>query len=854
MRNGLKCLLFLICLLLTGIAANNAWAQSPVTREDMEKTLRAGQKEVMDTGFEVLAATPGTKNIYLITKEDGTVEAHSIYGDAVAQNNAIIAARSGKSKSLDLYPECDDSEYSMEDFKGDTFCISPAGEYTGGAFEGCKAMPNRVYEQKNCFFCPLFRVIFVAMDQVSQSSMSALAKPFINVLVIIMALYIAIITLNHVSQLTKQEAPRYLNTIIKQTFKFVIAFFLLMYFKQVYNWIINPLLISGMKLANELTFTNVTDLSNADDGLKGVSLHLLAKNLYLNILLFLRNIQYKLGFMQAVGQGLICAGGNTLAQFVPSQFGLGFQMIIIGAIIAVFALLLTFAFGFYLIDAVVEIGIAGALMPLLVLAWPFKVTAKYTRKGVDWLINSFMTFVMMALVISINFALIDEALNVAPKGGGTCVVKLHNASSNMVKSLVGLDNKRLTGSCRNLLDMAVKLTDYYAAELKNGTFICGDYDFVSKFKSCDNLDKQQWKSASEDESLNLNTGTGALGGIYDAIHGNDYGALVALVDIGGKGFLVLLVCCFFGFRFTGQATELASEFSGGAVSGIGSSIGTMAGSAVKSGITTATSPFRKAAKEAIGDKIEAGAKSLASGAVKLPFRAVRYTASAVTGGDYAKQTNHNIANAVDKFAKTNTTKQNKQQKATAQNLAERHDAEYTKRDKDGNREVKFNDGTSATISQNNKVKFNSNVNKRQKFGGGYAYVDSKTGVELSEDDALKRIANTEKRQQEYDGNTPQKPETEQNASKAKNQNGSKAEAQSGNKAGSRPNQQNTPPQRENAPEERTENASAPEGNIDPVPDKPEQPQKETPETAQPRSNPDRAQADTSEPAEENPFR
>ena len=74
----------------------------------------------------------------------------------------------------------------------------------------------------------------------------------------------------------------------------------------------------------------------------------------------------------------------------------------------------------------------------------------------------------------------------------------------------------------------------------------------------------------------LSTGEGGLNEIESAINGNNVYKLKDLLDIGFSGFLVLIACCLFAFKLTGQSNAIAEQFAGGAGENIGSSIGTLA--------------------------------------------------------------------------------------------------------------------------------------------------------------------------------------------------------------------------------------------------------------------------------------
>ena len=71
--------------------------------------------------------------------------------------------------------------------------------------------------------------------------------------------------------------------------------------------------------------------------------------------------------------------------FIVMGIGIPVSLITVGVGVLAFTLSFVFAlaFAFYLVDAVVQLGIAGALMPFLIASWPFKITFGYTKKGWD---------------------------------------------------------------------------------------------------------------------------------------------------------------------------------------------------------------------------------------------------------------------------------------------------------------------------------------------------------------------------------------------------------------------------------------------------------------------------------------
>ena len=137
----------------------------------------------------------------------------------------------------------------------------------------------------------------------------------------------------------------------------------------------------------------------------------------------------------------------------------------------------------------------------------------------------------------------------------------------------------------------------------------------------------------------LSTGTGGLNEIESAINGNNVYKLKDLLDIGFSGFLVLIACCLFAFKLTGQSNAIAEQFAGGAGENIGSSIGTLAYSGATSAAKGTFGLGKKAMKATggmaaarkVGDKVKDKALS-AIGLGRYSGKAGKSGAAGAGGG------------------------------------------------------------------------------------------------------------------------------------------------------------------------------------------------------------------------------
>ena len=422
-----------------------------------------------------------------------------------------------------------------------------------GNLKGCPPIPIAIADASSCTFCPLFAVIYGAAQEMTALSFEKLAKPIAMVLLVGFSLFIAFKVLLHVSSFTKQDAPSFINGLLIETFKVLLAFLFLLNPDQIYYYFISPVLGAGLEFGTAMLF-QASDMAQQCLGLSVPNdTSLLPVTLYAKLDCYIRSVQNEIAVTQAVGSSLMCAGRHAAAGKIAGFWD--FNMVFQGFFIWGFALMLSLAFAFYLVDAVVTLGLVGALMPFLIACWPFKLTNKYSKTGIDLFLNVFFTFVFMGIVVSVNTQLIGQAMN-----GGTSTETSSSAS---------------TGS--------------------------GDAG---------------GSTGSTSGAPNATT-SGGLGALAEALSGDDIDTVKDMTDLGFGGFLILLFCCIFGFKFSNQSSTLANKMAGSAGMGIGAKIGGMAAKGAKDLAAKTTQPARKAvankANEMIGKTGNAVAAKLGLG-------------------------------------------------------------------------------------------------------------------------------------------------------------------------------------------------------------------------------------------------
>ena len=499
-----------------------------------------------------------------------------------------------KTKEESCYEANDGNKYCLltKDKEGKDQKATVVYNNKGTAFKGCEVLPVKLYNNRRCFFCSLFTISVKVANDMAAKSFKTFAKAFSLLIAVGLALWVAVQVLLQVSSVTKQDAPKFLTNLLKQCYKFVIAFLLLQNSSYLFENAISPFISAGIELGTvmvgeeQFSFSVKSDKDDPstkmDDQNPGISMRANSINsdagydqyfsseLYIQLDNFIARLQRKLTFMQSVGTSLLCIGNNAmLFKGSTLKFGDGFQLVIEGFLLAGFGFLMALAFAFYMVDAIVQIAIVAALMPFLIASWPFKLTSKYTQTGWSIFLNSVFLLMFSGLIINVGYNLVDSALK-------------------------------------------------YTAETSE---VSSTYDDIEQ---------------KEDEEQTLGKKEIEMGTLYEiaqAINKQNEDELSNATDISTIGFLILLFCCIFAFELIGRIKELAGKFSSGALSPIASPIATMGGSAAKSLALKSTQSFR----ESVDNKVKGATRGV-----------IRFGVDAIV---HPQQTGRRVLSGIKKIGK-----------------------------------------------------------------------------------------------------------------------------------------------------------------------------------------------------------
>lgn len=254
----------------------------------------------------------------------------------------------------------------------------------------------------DCIFCNLFGILFETASGVAKKAYTALADAMAKIVLLGFAIWVSITILKFVSAMEQKEPRIMIKTLLNQAFVvIVVVIFLKSDATTFFGMAMEPIFNTGMKLAQSITDGGSckNDFGLNDNGGLPISMGV-------NILCTIKAVQDKLLDVMALGSTSLCVGF-----FVESWRGwpifphMGY--VIVGLVLWISALLFMVIYPFLLIDAVLQLSVATALLPMAVAAYAFPITRKkYVGKIWETFLNCMFSFVFLSIIVFI----LSEAL------------------------------------------------------------------------------------------------------------------------------------------------------------------------------------------------------------------------------------------------------------------------------------------------------------------------------------------------------------------------------------------------------------------------------------------------------------
>lgn len=263
---------------------------------------------------------------------------------------------------------------------------------------------------KTCLFCNLFKVVFNAASTIAELSYQRLAPSIANLLTIGLAIWIALKLLPILAAIKAVNATEFLKEIIEKSFLVFIAIFFLKTSLggngSFFAYTLEPIFNTGFKLA-KIIMNNPNECTNNYGILEGGGLPASMGN---SIVCTIEQLQSKISEVIALGSTSICISLYIKSLMnIPLFFNISYM--ITGIFLWAGGLLVLIIFPFLLLDSVMQLCVASALLPMAIAAFCFKSTKSYATKVWDTFLATIFNFIFLSLVITILVTAIEVTIN-----------------------------------------------------------------------------------------------------------------------------------------------------------------------------------------------------------------------------------------------------------------------------------------------------------------------------------------------------------------------------------------------------------------------------------------------------------
>ncbi len=277
----------------------------------------------------------------------------------------------------------------------------------GGNGESSDSCNIKEYlDSDSCLFCGLFRVIFNSASSMAKTAIDKLSAPSKNLVILGFMIWICLQILKQISSFKGADSGQMLKGIIFQGFRVVaIVFILSGSIFQVMDLTLNPVIQTGLTFSQSLNSNSSCD-KNAEYMQKIIGYKPgedmekasggLPHEMGQSIICSIKNLEDSISVMSALGNYSICIAFNDKAVwgFLPHLGFLG-----TGLMLWLSGIILLLAFPWCLIDCILQLCIAAAMIPCSVAAYAFKSTAKYISITWNFFMNAMFNILFMAIII-----------------------------------------------------------------------------------------------------------------------------------------------------------------------------------------------------------------------------------------------------------------------------------------------------------------------------------------------------------------------------------------------------------------------------------------------------------------------
>ncbi len=285
-------------------------------------------------------------------------------------------------------------------------------------------------DDQNCTFCELFKKLFNAASKMAKASNDGLAIPSKNVVSVAFLIWLAVYILKQISSFSRASTGQMLKGILFQGFRVAVVIIALngaIY--QLMDLTLNPIIETGLDFARTVNQDSTNSCDETQPYMQGIIGYDantgfpklnegsseanggLSKGIGQSIICNIKTLEGTTGFLMNLGKYSMCLAWDRYPWAVVLPH---FGYLTTGIVLWITGLMLLISFPWYLIDCILQLCIAVALIPCAVAAYAFKPTTKYLRLIWSMFMNAMFNFVFMAIIIYIINTHLKEWIGYEP--------------------------------------------------------------------------------------------------------------------------------------------------------------------------------------------------------------------------------------------------------------------------------------------------------------------------------------------------------------------------------------------------------------------------------------------------------
>ena len=316
--------------------------------------------------------------------------------------------------------------YDKEVCQNGQFCSSDGCQDTPPTPDKCflpksnkDCLPRDYYATySGCLFCPLFRVVFNASSQMTKLAIDKLSSPIYHLVILAFALWIALEVLKLVSSPETKDIKDFFAATINKAFVVLLVVIVLQNGAADFmNLALNPIFNTGMKIAEETlspekmndTGQDKTTSITCEKDSQLTNEGALPNSMGNSILCVMRLVQNSAAKVAAIGSATMCASMSddyNFLYFIP-HFGL----LLTGLGFWIGAMLIIIGVPWMMLDCVVQLAVAGMMLPAAIGFYAFKPTRRYTKPVWNSFLSTMFNFLFMSLMVLMLMAAFDVIMD-----------------------------------------------------------------------------------------------------------------------------------------------------------------------------------------------------------------------------------------------------------------------------------------------------------------------------------------------------------------------------------------------------------------------------------------------------------